>query len=76
MATVTAITFNLFETIGLVQPRIELMIREPEQCVADRKPLRMQWVHRVDSSGRKVIRIQWTADKQREGMTTSARGSR
>jgi hypothetical protein len=60
MATVTAIAFNRFETIGLVQPRIEVVVREPEECTVERKPLRMQWVHEVDSTGRKVLRIQWT----------------
>ena len=52
MATFTAITFNLFETIGLVQPRIQVMVREPVECTVERKPLRMQWVHEVDSNGR------------------------
>ena len=32
MATFTAIAFNLFETIGLVQPCIEVMVREPVEC--------------------------------------------
>ena len=63
MATITAIAFNLFETVGLVQPRIQVMVREPEEYVAGRAPLRMQWVREVDSNGRRVLRIQWTADK-------------
>jgi hypothetical protein len=41
MATITAIAFNLFETIGLVQPRIEIIGREPEECMTERKPLRL-----------------------------------
>jgi hypothetical protein len=32
MATFTAITFNLFETVGLVQPRIEIIGREPSSA--------------------------------------------
>ena len=59
MATIAAIAFNLFETIGLVQPRIEIIVREPEERDVERKPLRMQWVHETDSTGRKVIRIRW-----------------
>lgn len=75
MATVSAIAFNLFETIGLVQPRIEVMVREPAECTLERQPLRMRWVHEVDSTGRKVLRIQWTENKQREGITPFARRS-
>ncbi|MGA2654271.1 MAG: hypothetical protein ABSF28_27425 [Terracidiphilus sp.] len=72
MATFTAIAFNTFETVGLVQARIEVAVREPAEYAAEHKPLRMEWVREVDSTGRKVIRIQWATDKQREGMTASA----
>jgi hypothetical protein len=75
MATITEIAFNLFETIGLVQSRIEVLIREPEVCVVERKPLRMQWVHEVDSTGRKVIRIRWVEDMKCGEVTASARRS-
>jgi hypothetical protein len=75
MATVTAIAFNLFETIGLVQPRFEIIGREPEEHDAESKPLQMQWVREADSAGRKVIRIRWVEDKQRKGATPSARRS-
>jgi hypothetical protein len=73
MATVTAIAFNLFETIGLVPPCFEVVVREPEECAADSKALRIQWVHDIDVTGRKVIRIQWIEDKQHEGTAYSAR---
>jgi len=49
MATITAIAFNLFETIGLVQPRIEIIGREPEEHDFESKPLCMQWVHEADA---------------------------
>ena len=75
MATVTAIAFNLFETIGLVQPRIEVMVREPVECNDKREPLRMHWVREVDSSGRRVLRIRWSADENSEGATLPAAGS-
>jgi hypothetical protein len=76
MATITAIAFNLFETIGLVQPRIEIIGREPEEHDFESKPLCMQWVHEADSTGRKVIRIRWVEDKQRGGATPAARRNR
>ena len=63
MASFTAIASNLFETIGLVQPRIEVEVRETTECTVERRPLRMQWVREVDSNGRRVIRVQWTEDK-------------
>jgi hypothetical protein len=66
MASFTAIASNLFETIGLVQPRIEVMIRDSTECLADSGPGRMHWVHEVDSNGRRVIRIQWIEDKPRD----------
>ena len=75
MATVTAIAFNLFETIGLIQPRIGRIVREPVECAVERKPLGMQWFYDVGSTGRKVLRIHWKTDNQREGMTPSARRS-
>ena len=30
------------------------------------EPLRMRWVRELDSNGRRVTRIQWIEDKQRE----------
>ena len=66
MATITAFAFNFFETIGLAQPHIEVSVREPEEYVATREPLRMQWVRDVDSKGRKVVRIQWTNLQDRQ----------
>ena len=76
MATITAIAFNLFETIGLVQPRIEIIGRESEEHDVESKPLCMVWVHEADSTGRKVIRIRWVEDKQRGGATPAARRNR
>lgn len=75
MATYTAITCNLFEAIAFVQPRIEVIVREPVESAVERIPLRMQWIHDVDSTGRKAIRIHWTTENQREGTTPSARRS-
>ena len=75
MATVTAIAFNLFETIGLVQPRIEVAVHDPAEYAVVPKPLRMQWVRVVDFNGRRVLRIQWSTDNQCEGITPSARRS-
>jgi hypothetical protein len=75
MATVTAIAFNLFETIGLVQPRIEVVVREPGQCVVERQLLRMHWAHETDSNGRRVIRIRWVEDKPRDGVNVSCAGT-
>jgi hypothetical protein len=66
MASLTAIAFNLFETIGFVQPCMEVMVRETTECSVGLQPLRMRWVHELDSNGRRVTRIQWIEDKQRE----------
>jgi hypothetical protein len=72
MATVSAIAANLFETIGLVQPSIEVMVRETEEYGADRPRLRMCWIRGVDSNGRRVIRIEWIEDKGRKEKDTQA----
>jgi hypothetical protein len=72
MASFTAIAHNLFETIGLVQPRIEVMVRETTEYTSDRKPLRMQWVRDVDFNGRRVIRIQWKEENQCKKATSAA----
>lgn len=65
MATLTAIAYNLFETVGLVQPRIEIAVREIEHRESSSRPPQMKWIHGRDESGRKVIRIEWAeADQQ------------
>jgi hypothetical protein len=66
MATLTAVAFNLFETIGFVQPCIQVMVRETTEYSVGLQPLRMRWVRELDSNGRRVTRIQWIEDKQRE----------
>jgi hypothetical protein len=58
MATFTAITHNVFQAIGLVRPRIEVMVREPADY-SEQRPLRMHWVRDFDAEGRKIMRIQW-----------------
>lgn len=73
MATLSAIASNLFETIGLAQPRIEVMVREDTESRMELQPLRMQWVRELDRNGRKVIRIQWVEDKQRKDSTATGR---
>jgi hypothetical protein len=65
MAAITVFAYNLFETIGIVRPRIEVMVREATDRCTERKPLRMQWVRGADSEGRKVLRIQWVEDAER-----------
>ena len=64
MATLTAIACNVFEVIGLAQPQIEVMVREPAeyQCSA-RQPLRMRWVREKDSDGRNIMRVLWVEDR-------------
>jgi hypothetical protein len=61
MATLTAIAHNAFQAIGLVRPRIEVMVREPAEY-SERKPIRMQWVREADAQGRKIMRIRWVED--------------
>jgi len=59
MATLTAMAFNLFETIGFVRPCIEVMVREATECPVELKPLHMQWVRERRFDGRTATRIQW-----------------
>ncbi|HUO59233.1 MAG TPA: hypothetical protein VMU24_01105 [Candidatus Acidoferrales bacterium] len=70
MATLTAIAYNVFEVIGIAQPRIEVMVREPleYECSA-RQPLRMQWVREKDSDGRNIMRVRWVEDIERSDKT-------
>jgi len=42
MATLSAIASNLLETIGLAQPRMEVMVREDTEGTMELHPLRMQ----------------------------------
>jgi hypothetical protein len=65
MATLTAITYNVFQAIGLVRPRIEVVVREPAEYTVH-KPIRMQWVRETDAQGRKIMRIRWVEDTHRE----------
>jgi hypothetical protein len=62
MATVTAIAYNLLETIGLVRPRIEVVVREISEHPATPKPLRMEWVKTTDAHGRRILRVHWVED--------------
>ncbi len=71
MATLSAIASNLLETIGLAQPRMEVMVREDTEGTMELHPLRMQWVREVDCHGRKVVRVQWVEDKQRKASTST-----
>ena len=64
MAAITVFAHDLFETIGIVQPRIEVMVREATEFSSERAPLRMQWVRSTDSEGRKVLRIQWIEEPE------------
>ncbi|PSH05419.1 MAG: hypothetical protein CXZ00_01635 [Acidobacteria bacterium] len=65
MATITVFAQNLFEIIGLIQPRIEVMVREAPENGAGSAPLRMQWVRGTDSDGRRILRVEWVEDKKR-----------
>jgi hypothetical protein len=73
MATVSAISANLFETMGFVQPLIVVMVRETDEYGADRPRLRMCWIRDVDPTGRRVIRIEWIEDKGRKETETDVR---
>ena len=69
MATLTAIAYNMFETVGLVQPRIEIAVREIGDGATSGRPLQMKWIYERDESGRKVIRIQWAEAMQQKQHT-------
>jgi hypothetical protein len=64
MATVTAIAYNLLESIGIVQPRIEVVVREISEHPTEPKPLRMRWVHDHDTQGHDIMRIQWMEEAE------------
>ena len=63
MATVNAI-YNVFETISIVQPRSELIVREAAECNNQRPPLRMRWMRDTDLAGRNIVRMQWIEDNE------------
>jgi hypothetical protein len=72
MATLKAMASNLFETIGLVPPCIEVMVREATECPVELKPLHMQWVRERKSDGRTVTRVQWVEDAPRKDAASAA----
>jgi hypothetical protein len=62
MATMTAIAYNLLETIGLIRPHIQVMVREISEHPTKPTPLRMEWVKTTDAHGRRILRVQWVED--------------
>lgn len=64
MATVTAVAYNLLETIGLARPRIEVVVREISKHQTKPRPLRMRWVHDNDAQGHDIMRIQWIKETE------------
>lgn len=62
MATMTAIAYGLLETIGLVRPRIEVVVHEISEHTTKPTPLRMEWVNATDANGRRILRVQWVED--------------
>ncbi len=61
MPKLTGMAFNLFESIGLATPRVEVTIREVhEHAGSDQeRPQHQQWVTEKDDKGRKVVRLEW-----------------
>jgi hypothetical protein len=53
---------TVFESIAIVRPRTEVMVREATEFSSERAPLRMHWVRSTDSEGRNVMRIQWAKE--------------
>jgi hypothetical protein len=62
MAAITVFAHDLFESIAIVEPRIEVTIREATEFSFERAPLRMHWVRSTDSEGRNVLRIRWAKE--------------
>jgi hypothetical protein len=52
------------ETLGLVRPRIEVVIRKISEHSTRPKPLRMRWVHDHDAQGHDIMRIQWMEEAE------------
>jgi hypothetical protein len=73
MATVTAIAYNLLETIGLVRPRIEVVVRYISEHPTTPKPLRMEWVRTTDAYGRRILRVQWVEDTSEDRKLVASR---
>jgi hypothetical protein len=76
MATVTAIAYNLLETIGLVRPRIELVVHEISEHRTKPKPLRMEWVKTTDAHGRRIFRVHWVVDTSEDRKPAASRYKR
>jgi hypothetical protein len=62
MATLLANAHNVFETIGVIQPRIEPTIGEARNPCTECRPLRMRWMPDTDLEGRRIMRIHWVED--------------
>ena len=62
MATINALAYNIVEKVGLVRPRIEVVVHELSEHPTPPKPLRMQWVPTKDAHGRRVMRVEWVED--------------
>ncbi len=58
MASLAAIAYNVFESIGIVSPRIEVVVRDGQPDEAPNNK-RMEWAHETDSNGRRVLCIRW-----------------
>ncbi len=61
MPKLSGMAFNLFESIGLATPRVEVTIREVHDHAggSEDKPQHQQWITDKDQKGRKVVRLDW-----------------
>jgi hypothetical protein len=57
MATLITNACDVFETVGVIQSRVEVMIADARETSTERKPLRMRWMRDADLEGRSIMRI-------------------
>jgi hypothetical protein len=67
MATLTAITYNSFEPIFEIEPRIEGTLGRARDQGSGRKPLRMHWGRETDLNGRSILQSHWVKDDEHTG---------
>ena len=62
MATLTTSACGVFEAVGVIQCRVEVMIGAAPESSTERRPLRMRWMQDMDLNGRSIMQIHWVED--------------
>ena len=53
---------DVFEMVGVIQPREEVTIGEAQEAGPERNPLSMRWAPEADLDGPSIMRIHWVED--------------